>query len=644
MLADKVPPPLQDHPRAAARLHDPDERFTFRKPVREMPSSALEELLSAQVLKVAKEKFNARPWAKPDVSNDARAEETEEVDYDDEEDSEEDLGTETAGSTSTRSKSRSRSRSKSVKREDAGGDERMDIDAKEDDEPELPPHQRLLQPTISTDDDLSYSLMRPSVRHILAKLDATLRVLHNAQEATLNYQSDSTDSEASDSSRPDNRRAISRQRSRTPATRSKTRGRPPGSMSHTPGRGRSRAREYTAPPPETDEERGRAKKKGAGRPRKTYPRLEGETDREFAIRVARLRKEPNPIFSDDDDDDDKQLRRDSGNSGDGEETAGPSPRARAKRKGERVPSNNGNDRPSSRASSTSATGKQRDATKMRTRVGLRDWRDVLGAAALAGFPADAVDRAARRCADLFGQSMVLHTLPEAAPPARRGVPGRTTAYVPGMPYPPLLEPDEEDEGEEENNNQELQLPIRPAPGGMTTDGEAGPSRTMARPTRSRSVSRPVASRSSRSRSVGSAAPYHTCTVPACPRATEGQGFARKQNLVRHLRLVHGVTSTAKRGDEREEVDSEDEMHGAVHVDGFLKTITMRQGWRAGDMVEGGRRRRRSVGGYGRRRESGRSRGRERGGGGGGETSGADDEGDVVMGGGGGGGGGSGEYL
>ena len=63
----------------------------------------------------------------------------------------------------------------------------------------------------------------------------------------------------------------------------------------------------------------------------------------------------------------------------------------------------------------------------------------------------------------------------------------------------------------------------------------------------------------------------------------------------------------------EEVDSEDEMYGAVHVDGFLKPTRMRPGWRAVDSGERSRSRSRK-GGYRTRvtKEKGRSKGRGKG--------------------------------
>ncbi|KAI1100513.1 RNA polymerase I-specific transcription initiation factor-domain-containing protein [Jackrogersella minutella] len=606
MRANKVPPP-QDSARSL--LNDPDERYTLRKPVREMPSTVLEEIIGAGILKAAKEKFNARPWVKPSTS-DEEADEEESEDEDADEDDHEQWDGETVGSASassrSKSKSRSRSRPKSVKRENASGDEMMDIDEpKTGDELEekklKKPHLKL---AISTDDDLSYNILRPSVRHILSDLDAILTVLHNVQESTLNYQSDSGDSDASDSSRHSGRKSISRQVSQTPTSHIKKGGRPPGPSSRTRSRGRLRKRETPGPSgedPLSNEDIGNeVRKRPPGRPKKTYPRLDGETDREYAIRCARLRKQALPVFSDEElgpGSNVDELGRESGNSGDGEETAGPSrgrPRRR-KRKIEKVI------RSPSRASSISTASKQRSQkpAPSKPRLGLRDWRDVLGAAALAGFPAAALDRAARRCADLFGQSMTLHTLVEGpAPPARKGLPGTTTTYVPGMAYPPLLEENEEEEGED---GRQIQMPMRGRatsvlPGAATSDDEPGAS--------SRGRSR---ARSSRSRSRSAAPGSFVCSFRDCPRAGGGEGFARRTNLLRHLKLVHGWLGEAAVF-EADEVDSEDEMFGAVHVDGFLKPVRMRPGWRAGDVADEPRKRR---GGYGRGR--GKSRGRGDGG-------------------------------
>ncbi|KAI0384261.1 RNA polymerase I-specific transcription initiation factor-domain-containing protein [Hypomontagnella monticulosa] len=626
MRADKVPP-VDDVARIL--LNDPDERFTVRKAVSEMPSTALEEIISGEILKVAKEKFNARPWIQPpDESDEETSLEELESEGDSENDeSSEDVTPSVSASVKLKSKSKSRSRSKSIKREYTSGDKMMEID---EDEPESEaqykrPRKRRLVPTVSTDDDLSYSLLRPSVRHILAKLDATLTVLHNTQESALNYLSESGDSETSESSRRSSRRSSSRPRSQTPTTGKKRLGRPPGAKSRSQHRGQSGAPIGDARSQNTKGKAPVAKR--AGRPKKVHARLEGESDRDFAIRIARLTKRPLPVFPDDptpepesdSDAEDSDLAGDSGNSGDGEEMA--SPNRGTVRKKKKVQKHI---RSPSQASSTSATGRPR-SLRQNPRLGLRDWRDVLGAAALAGFPAAAVDRAARRCADLFGQSMTLHTLTEGPVTSSGRRPslgaGKVVTYVPGMPRPPLLE-------EDHDEPRQWQIPIRSsstAPG-AASDDEPGPSQSRAP---SRSASR------SRSRAASAAPGPWVCLFQDCPRAADGEGFARRANLMRHLKLVHGWTGTPSEGGGQttasparvmlEEVDSEDEMHGAVHVDGFLRPIKIRQGWRGTNATEESRR---GKTGYGRGRA--RGRGRLRGGGEEGSEADEDEREDVQM--------------
>lgn len=59
----------------------------------------------------------------------------------------------------------------------------------------------------------------------------------------------------------------------------------------------------------------------------------------------------------------------------------------------------------------------RDYTEHRSgdhALGPRDWSEVLGVASLAGWSPDVLDRAAKRCAILFGERMTFRTMPEAA--------------------------------------------------------------------------------------------------------------------------------------------------------------------------------------------------------------------------------------
>ncbi|KAI1077666.1 RNA polymerase I-specific transcription initiation factor-domain-containing protein [Whalleya microplaca] len=606
MRADKIPPAAQDFMTGA---DDPDKRFTFRKATTSsgLPSAVLEEVLSATVLRAAKEKFNVRPWAEAGASDAEGSGEGS------------DAGTASASASasaasSKMSRSRSRSKSRSARHASESEGERMDLDHSEPEaDPHVPPKKRRLQPTVATDDEASYALLRPSVRHILTKLDTTLTILHNAQEATQRDQPTSGDSEASESSRPSRR---SRPGSQTPTT--KRRGRPP--LSRGPSsRSKSRVRELAlrprsqAPLPLSEappEEQG---KKKTGRPKKSYPRLAGENDRDFAIRVARLRKEPIPVFSSPSPSPEPSNHgsnadaEDSSADDEGDITITATPRrGRPKRRSRRRASTASEASVASTASVASSVARKRAEGRSRYGkhpTGLRTWQDVLGAAALAGFPAAALDRAARRCADLFGKGMVLRTLVEGvSQPSASSTQGAheadtTTAYVPGMSLPPILL----QEDEEEVVGEDLPEP-RWASEAPPSEGEQ----------RQRSRSR------ARSRSRSASAPgSRFCTFADCPRARDG--FARRQNLVRHMKLVHGVVLPNSQGGGDGvsaggagmgegigvEVDSEDEMCGAVHVDGFLRPIKARPGWRAADVAEEPRKRM----GKGLGRGRGRNRGR-----------------------------------
>lgn len=339
-----------------------------------------------------------------------------------------------------------------------------------------------------------------------------------------------------------------------------------------------------------------------------YPRLEGETDREWAIRVAKIRKQPTPIFPDELDSEDPK----SSNSEAQPRRPRPSKRKAAK---------------SREASPEDSPSKQRRNRKTAGRLGLRDWKDVLGAAALAGFPQAALDRAARRCADLFDESMELRTLSEAplGPQGGAAAPDRVVRYRrdaaggpehhhhhqhrAGDPSEPEtdaegggeVDDDGEDDEDDETRSQSAARHIRASSLAASEDAR-GRSRS-----RSRSVGAGPGSRySSRSRSASAAACAHFCPVRACPRAVEG--FSRRPNLLRHMRLVHrmdpppasdagnntdgGSPSTAgtprrrRRQPRPVDVDSEDEMFGAVHVDGFLRPIRIRKGWRGAAAAEG----------------------------------------------------------
>ncbi|KAK8008530.1 hypothetical protein PG991_011081 [Apiospora marii] len=507
------------------RPEDRDDGFTVRRPItgaEGAASFALEEAVSATALRWAKEKFQARPWQDDDMimaAPDGTSGREEGHAALDESDSDGVSG------------SRPGSKGSSLKKEEQL-DSDLDSASSNGGSGSVPAGPRYFKPVVSADDALSYDLLRPSTRHILSKLDATLMVLHKSRNAVVSYvsESESDSSMASDTttrSAQHEKRAPGRPARSALAMRLK----------------RSQSREAEDPGTVSREDRAKEPqpKKTRGRPKKQYPRIQGETDKQYAIRVARLRKEPRPVFSDDSD---TGIEPQSDASELKPKRKPTAPRRRAA--------------PASREPSSDRSGTPGGRNKRR-RHNPRDWRDVLGAAAVAGFSQPALDRAARRCADLFGgPALELRTMDED--PA---VPDRLLQYAPGMDLPSTAHilHQESEEGEDDIAEDRRR---RGRSSSVVSDDSRAPSR-------SRSRGR------ARSGSVSSAAgggAQFLCTVEGCPK-----GFTRNANLLRHLRQIHNLRSD---GMKPMDIDSEDEMMGAVHVDGFLRPIKVRRGWRGGE--------------------------------------------------------------
>lgn len=571
MSASRVPP--DDFMRS--NEDDPDGVYTIGSAKNGNPSAPLEDAVAAAVLRFAKMRFTARPWEGASAGPESDYEDEMTADEDEEEEEAEDSDPETATDPGARTSKSSRSRSKSTRNKASSSAQpgRLDSEASEDDLDAVnPPQKSLLQPTVAEDDELSYKIMRPSVRSVLTKLDATLMVLHHSRSAAVNWMSDSpsgSDSEMSDHTRRSRSRG-----SRPPAKKRRGRGRPP--VADLPDLA-VRLREPPAAMPAGDDENaaeepaqiangesdvaGRQKK--LGRPRKVYPRLEGETDDQWTIRVARLRKEPIPkrlqkerdaLFKD-------ARTLDSDNPKSSGSEASP------------VKSNKRSRRASRSRGPSPGTVERRAVQRRKNalRYGMRDWKDVLGAAALAGFPREALDRAARRCADLFGGSMELHTMNETL--LHDDDRDQRVQYHPGMATDPDADLNVEDEDDYSSGEEARSMTARHirASSAVSASSDARGRSGSRRRSRSRSISQ------ARSRSgSASATGTHFCNIFGCPRNTEA--FSRRANLLRHMKLVHGVD----RDEVATDIDSEDEMHGAVHVDGFLKPIKIRQGWRGDD--------------------------------------------------------------
>ncbi|TVY36126.1 hypothetical protein LOCC1_G007564 [Lachnellula occidentalis] len=363
---------------------------------------------------------------------------------------------------------------------------------------EQTPEKTFLRPVVSADDERSREILRPTIRHTLSKLDDVLMALHHARKTCRRYSSVSAPNTGDEESSGEEDEEDSAKR---PVGR-------PKKFENLTDRSR---------PEEVDQDDNlsaemlRAKKPGRGRKPKQYPRHAEETDHQYLIRIARLQKKPIPKFS-------------------SEETGAPSIVAKPPKK---APVPKLSAAPKSPARSPSSRNdrippKETDRRVQRN-LGLRDWSEVLGSAALVGFSPDVIARATQRCANLFGESMTMRTMIEA--PFGNENPDTLTTYQPeAIPdfESSLSESDSSDNSEESGREHHFVKQTKPR---------------------------------------GNAPKKEVCFCPIkdCPRQV--RGFSSMQDMRAHLKRGHHMSNE----DIAEfEVPSDEEMDGAVHVDGFLK--------------------------------------------------------------------------
>ncbi|AEO69950.1 uncharacterized protein THITE_2120715 [Thermothielavioides terrestris NRRL 8126] len=546
MKADEVP---DDGllPRAA----DVNEPFTLRREdrARSFAGCNLEEEISAAMLRCAKERFRRRGLQRGAAGGSAPGVVVQSVEKDD------------ANATATEGET------------DASGT--AATSAKDEDDTDADALARVLRrkrrravsptftPVLSADDERSSALLRPLARRIMAQLDDTLMILHNQRVAGLGCMSESSASDDDETG-----------------------------VESVPQRAAK------SPPP---------RRYRGGRPKKVHVPREGETEREMLVRLAREGKRKIPTFSSDESE-----------PGRGERSRGRTRSVSSKRRAASASSQAASRSEKSRSRSSSVSS-ELNREKRLSRWGLRDWRDVLGAAALAGFSPATISRAAQRCATLFREEITMHTLHEQSAASERPA-VETVRYVPGAPLPPSS--DEETESEEEL----LQLRTVSRQSSLRPAGASSPEPEREVRRRSRSGTpgilvcpHPGCPRAAegfrkrsnlerhirtvhkdqtadytdytdaelteagrtprrRSRSATPGGTVHLCHYPHCPRAVEG--FRKRSNLARHLRSVHGKRAADFAEDEE---DTMDEMDGGVHVDGFLRPIKVRKGWRGDDV-------------------------------------------------------------
>ncbi|KAK2809189.1 hypothetical protein FQN50_004025 [Emmonsiellopsis sp. PD_5] len=154
--------------------------------------------------------------------------------------------------------------------------------------------------------------------------------------------------------------------------------------------------------------------------------------------------------------------------------------------------------PKRKRSNTPARSRSRSPGSRQSKLGLRDWSDIVGIASMTGWPSSVVMRTAQRCSQLFGEDMAFRTLNE----------GKLDLCQTTDNGQPAWEYHEADEvsGEELT---EAEIP-KPEIASRTT----GAGRGRARPRANELY----------------------CPVKGCSRETKG--FSRTWNLNQHLKTKH----------------------------------------------------------------------------------------------------------
>ncbi|KAJ5041636.1 uncharacterized protein L3040_005214 [Drepanopeziza brunnea f. sp. 'multigermtubi'] len=459
------PLPPGDVPRNGEIIgpQEKDEEFTYRRGVDAAPSREMEDVLVGLRLRFAKERFEGRKSDGEDGVFHDKGKVRRRVEEQDE--------TNLTGSDDVQSSQDEEATEEPVVKK----------------APSPPPKKNRLKPVVSADDERSRGLLLPSVRHTLAKLDGLLMALHHARKTCHRYSH-------SDAGTTDDESILGSAVSEAHSASKRPRGRPRRFKS-LPNRSIAGSISVTEPEKTDAEDLLRKKTKGPGRPIKVYERLEGESQQEYLVRVARIQKKPLPVFA---------------------------PPTASKRVKSPSPTRR-------RSPMKRATSKELRASRQK-KLGLRDWSEVIGMAALVGFPEDVVERAAKRCANLFGEGMSVRRLVEVPFSEDKEGDDVLAQYLPEM-IPPFLE-----------DEAELSSSSHPE---LDSDEE----------------DQVVANASTSGKKLT------FCPVHDCPRRRKG--FVDVAALKRHLELVHGI--------QKEEIEewilpSDEEMEGAVHVDGFLRPL------------------------------------------------------------------------
>ncbi|PWY86083.1 hypothetical protein BO70DRAFT_378750 [Aspergillus heteromorphus CBS 117.55] len=223
---------------------------------------------------------------------------------------------------------------------------------------------------------------------------------------------------------------------------------------------------------------------------------------------------------------------------------------------------------SSRSRSASVNSDERRSDS-RLRLGIRDWSEVLGVAAMTGWPPAVVMRTAQRCANLFGEDMAFHILKEGNLQQTHDDDTKIWKYAESESEPdaaPAPEPNSEHDHEHEDESESASesKPVQPQPQPESKPSPPPqpelppppppPPSSRSRPSSQKPRSRPTSSKRGSTSRANSTAPEDgedpsqpkgkgehrkndiVCPIQTCSR--HGKGFSRTWNLNLHMKRMH----------------------------------------------------------------------------------------------------------
>ncbi|KAI5304896.1 hypothetical protein KEM56_005741 [Ascosphaera pollenicola] len=499
MPASTVPREGEDMERNA------DDRYTITARPDPRPSSNLEECLMSRMLKVARERWNSREWVDEENKKLAQKDPFTQNQHSQGESgvAHNDVYTQVDDSQSVRFDSRVETESGEGLSDGEGLNAGCSQSHTED----------LLRPMFQTDDEKSYKILRPAARHILTRVDDLLLALHRARASYMDIESDKEERTDQKQKRKERGKHKSIGRKRV-------------------NQGDFKSTEVSVSESQSQDQnisQGLKERDNQSRPRKRRQRSKSAQNKSLAV-------------------DGEDLRVISGSEDDFAPTSSSSSESDSELSDSLDPKRMEDVETASDHERTSASEKL--AIKYRyDRIGTRDWSDVLGTAALTGFPLDAVERASARCARLFNEDMEFRAFETGrirkVPSGNRDENGEDGPIFEYTEEPP----DVSELGKWKWRRQHMgkrreKHDPRPRQQAKIEEDEA-------RQAAMTLTSVPEV------QSFVKKAPEHKlmCPVTGCARSRPGNGFARVWNLNQHISRMHSdMDLNASEGKRRAEDD------------------------------------------------------------------------------------------